>query len=102
LEAKEEVYMSNRRFTEEYKAEAIKQITERGYKVQEVSRRLGVSSKSLYAWLKSARGNIGRHGKDTTDELRQENLRLKAELKRVEEERDILKKAAAYFAKASR
>ena len=47
--------MSNRRYTEEYKAEAIKQITERGYKVQEVSRRLGVSSKSLYAWLKSAR-----------------------------------------------
>ena len=35
-------------------------------------------------------------------ELEQENLRLKAELKRVEEERDILKKAAAYFAKASR
>ena len=94
--------MSNRRYTEEYKAEAVKQITERGYKVQEVSRRLGVSSKSLYAWLKSARGNTGRHGKDTRDELQQENLRLKAELKRVEEERDILKKAAAYFAKASR
>jgi transposase len=41
------------------------------------------------------------HGFPRTEDLRAENARLKAELKRVEEERDILKKAAAYFAKAS-
>ena len=93
--------MSNRKFTEEFREEAVKQVTERGYKVQEVANRLGVSSKSLYLWLKQARGNGGRHGRDKTDDLRQENQRLKNELKRVEEERDILIKAAASFAKAS-
>ncbi len=93
--------MSNRKFTEEFKEEAVKQIKERGYVVSEVSKRLGVSAHSLYKWLKQDRGNQGRHGKDHEEELRKENLRLKNELKRVEEERDILKKAAAYFAKES-
>ncbi len=93
--------MANRKFTEEFKEEAVKQVKERGYKVSEVSKRLGVSTHSLYAWLKQARGNNGRHGKDHTEILSKENLRLKNELKRVEEERDILKKAAAYFAKIS-
>ncbi len=93
--------MSNRYFTEEFKEEAVKQIKERGYKVSEVSKRIGVSSNSLYKWLKQERGNNGRHGKDHEGDLRKENLRLKNELKRVEEERDILKKAAAYFAKES-
>ena len=93
--------MANRRFTEEFKEEAVKQIKERGYRVSEVSKRLGISTYSLYKWLKQARRNNGRHGKDPAEELHRENLRLKNELKRVEEERDILKKAAAYFAKAS-
>lgn len=93
--------MSNRRFTDDFKEEAVKQVKERGYRVSEVSERLGVSSHSLYKWLKQARGNQGRHGKDHAEALQKENVRLKNELKRVEEERDILKKAAAYFAKAS-
>ena len=92
--------MSSKRYTEEFKVEAIKQITERGYPVAEVAGRLGVSQHSLYQWLKD-------HGQPA--EARQEQQsqsaeirRLKAELKRVTEERDILKKAAAYFAKESR
>jgi len=93
--------MSNRKYTEEFKAEAIKQVTERGYKVREVSERLGISSKSLYLWLRLARGR-GSQGKGSDIELRQEIVRLRSELKRAEEERDILKKATAYFAKASR
>jgi transposase len=93
--------MSNRKYTAEYKEEVVKQITERGYSVHQVSKRIGVSTNSLYKWLKHARGNKGRHGKDHETELRKENLRLKNELRRVEEERDILKKAAAYFAKES-
>ena len=93
--------MANQRFTEEFKEEAVKQVKERGYRVSEVSKRLGVSNHSLYKWLKQSRGNNGRHGEDHADALRKENLRLKNELKRVEEERDILKKAAAYFAKTS-
>jgi transposase len=102
MEATEEVTMSNRKYTEEFRAEAIKQVTERGYKVREVCERLGISSKSLYLWLRLARKSKGKQGHVSDNELRQENLRLKSELKRAEEERDILKKATAYFAKASR
>jgi len=94
--------MSNRKYTEEFRAEAIKQVIERGYKVQEVSERLGISSKSLYLWLRLARKGNGKPGHSGDNELRQEIVRLKSELRRAEEERDILKKATAYFAKASR
>ena len=94
--------MSNRKYTEEFKTEAIKQVTERGYNVREVSERLGISTKSLYLWLRVARKGKGKHSQSNDNELRQEIVRLKSELKRAEEERDILKKAAAYFAKESR
>ena len=88
-----------RRFTAEFKAEAIKQVTERGYSVAEVSERLGVSTKSLYLWLRKSNAST-KDWKINDSQL--EIARLKAALKRAEEERDILKKAAAYFAKESR
>ena len=44
--------MGKVRFTEEFKNDAVRQITERGYPVREVSQRLGVSTHSLYAWVK--------------------------------------------------
>jgi transposase len=91
--------MSKQRYPEEFKIEAVKQITERGHAVAEASKRLGVSAHSLYEWLK-------RYGPDNASYAeaasQQEELRrLKAELKRVTGERDILKKAAAFFAKTS-
>jgi len=90
--------MANWKYSDEFREEAVKQITERGYSVKEVSARLGVSTKSLYKWL----GGVRSHRVvEKASELEAENARLKAELKRVEEERDILKKAARYFAKAS-
>ena len=88
--------MKNARYTAEFKAEAIKQITERGHGVVDVSKRLGVSDKSLYLWLKQSREQVS-----PLAGLKQELMRIKAELKRTTEERDILKKAAAYFAKLS-
>lgn len=93
--------MSNSKYTAEFRAEALKQITERGHSVQDVAKRLGVSDKSLYLWLKQQReqSHPVHHAGD--DALKLEINRLKAELKRTTEERDILKKAAAYFAKAS-
>lgn len=92
--------MSKQRYPEEFKIEAAKQITERGHKVADVSARLGVSQHSLYEWIKARRMPAGERQVQLSqaNELR----RLKAELKRVTEERDILKKAAAYFAKQSR
>jgi transposase len=89
--------MSAKRYTKDFKAEAVAQVTDRGYSVREVSERLGVSLKSMYDWVRVVRGGADKH----TGDLQMENARLRAELKRVEEERDILKKAAAYFAKAS-
>ena len=83
---------------EELKIEAGKQITERGHRVADVSARIGVSQHSLYKWIKAHAGPAEKQSQSSpTEELR----RLKAELKRVTEERDILKKAAAYFARQS-
>jgi len=92
--------MSNKRYPEEFRIEAAKQVTERGYPVAEVASRLGVSIHSVYAWIKQ----YGVPTETRQEQQRQsaEIRRLKAELKRVTEERDILKKAAAYFAKESR
>jgi transposase len=91
--------MSKQRYPEEFKAEAVKQITERGHKVADVSARLGVSQHSLYQWVKARQTPPAERQAQASqaDEVR----RLKNELKRVTEERDILKKAAAYFAKQS-
>ena len=87
--------MARQRFTPEFKAEAIKQITERGYSVKDVSERLGVSDHSLYSWLKQHKQAINPDPLVTQQhDLAAENTRLKVELKRAEEERDILKKAA--------
>jgi transposase len=88
--------MKGNRYSEEFKKEAVKQVTERGYSVSEVAKRLGTTTHSLYAWLKKyGEASPRQAGKD---DLAAENARLKADLKRMTEERDILKKAAAYFA----
>ena len=92
--------MSDKRYTEEFKAEAVKQITERGHSVADVASRLGVTTHSLYAWLRKY-GHGPRHAAHLDDQ-QAEIRRLKAELKRVTEERDILKKATAYFARESK
>jgi len=80
-------------FSDDFKRDAVAQITERGYAVAEVAQRLGVSPHSLYQWKRKFSQPSG--GDDRDAEIR----RLKRELARVTEERDILKKATAYFAK---
>ncbi len=92
--------MSGKRYTEEFKIEAVKQVTDRGYKTSDVAKRLGVTTKSLYDWIKKYGDPGSQHQAITSqqDEIR----KLKAELRRTQEERDILKEAAAYFASESR
>ncbi len=86
--------MGKPNFSDEFKRDAVAQITERGYPVAEVSQRLGVSQHSLYAWKRQLGRQVsGDASKDA--EIRQ----LKRELARVTEERDNLKKATAYFAR---
>ena len=75
--------------SDEFKRDAVHQITVRGYPVREVSRRLGVSTHSLYKWLKQFGESSPKPGVDHEAE----NRRLKRELARVTEERDILKKS---------
>ena len=74
-------------------------VTDQGYPVKAVAERLGVTTHSLYAWMK----RFGpKHTKDQEFvEAQRELRRLEAELGRVTEEREILKKAATYFAKES-
>jgi len=88
--------MSDKRYPEEFKVEALRQIVDRGHSVAEVSQRLGVSTHSLYAWIKKYGPDSARYQAESADAA--EIKRLKKELKRVTEERDILKKAAVYFA----
>lgn len=89
--------MSGIRYTEEFKRDAVAQVTDRGYSVAEVARRLGISPKSLYDW--KARYHEPQPERLQAASDAAEIRRLKAELARVTEERDILKKATAYFAK---
>jgi transposase len=89
--------MSGQRYSPEFKAEAVRQVTQRGYSVKEVAERLGVSTHSLYKWAREARP--ARAEADELAAAKLEIQKLKAELRRIQEERDILKKAAAYFAK---
>jgi transposase len=90
---------SGKRYSEEFKVEAVRQVIERGHAVSDVAKRLGVSAWSLSRWVRDRRRPeaVRVASADSAAELQ----RLKGELRRVTEERDILKKAAAYFAKVS-
>ena len=81
------------RYTEEFKRDAVAQVKDRGYSVADVAGRLGVSTKSMYDWIKC----YSKPESDQREEAQQaaEVRRLKTELARVTEERDILKKATA-------
>ena len=85
------------RYTEEFKRDAVAQVTDRGYSVKEVAERLGVCTKSLYDWKRRFHKPAKERAQESSDTA--EIRRLKAELLRVTEERDILKKATAYFAR---
>jgi transposase len=91
--------MSSQRYTPEFKDEAVRQIIDRGYSVAEVSKRLGVSEHSLYKWVKAVKPDKREERAAELVEAKSEILRLRAQLRRTEEERDILKKAARYFAR---
>lgn len=69
--------MSGKRYTNEFKEEAIKQVIERGYTVREVAQRLDVSAHSLYEWVRAARGSSNGKKADELEVMRTENARLK-------------------------
>ncbi|WP_435574997.1 IS3 family transposase [Acinetobacter schindleri] len=88
---------SSKRYPEEFKIEAVKQVTEKGHSVAEVASRLGTTTHSLYAWIKRydpQEPKITEYG-DPLAEL----VKLKKELQRVTEERDIFKKGRGVLRK---
>ena len=93
--------MKGIRYAAEFKAEAIKQITERHYSIIDVSKRVGIADKTLSRWIKESQKQQSPQAAEDAASLKAELLRTKSELKRVTEERDILKKAAKYFASQS-
>ena len=84
--------MSNHRYSPEFKDEAVRQILERGYSVAEVAERLGVSAHSLHKWVKAIKPDKSEEQAAELNEAKREILKLRAELRRTEEERDILKR----------
>ncbi|AXB20210.1 hypothetical protein DPF89_02572 [Salmonella enterica subsp. enterica serovar Napoli] len=82
--------MSGKRYPEEFKIEAVKQVVDRGYSVASVATRLDITTHSLYAWIKKY-GPDSSTNKEQSD-AQAEIRRLQKELKRVTDERDILKK----------
>lgn len=90
--------MSTQRFTPEFKEEAVRQVVDRGHTVAEVAARFGVSAHSLYKWVKAISPDKTEKQASELLDAKSEVLRLRAQLRRTEEERDILKKAAVYFA----
>lgn len=92
------------RYTREFRQEAVKMLIEEKLSLPEAARRLSLAPSTLAYWVKAYKagklGDIGKGQKPLT-ELEMELARTKKELAEVKMERDILKKAAAYFAKES-
>ncbi len=88
--------MGTATFSDDFKRDAVAQITERGYPVSEVSERLGVSKHSLYAWKRK----FGKSASGETEKDAEIRI-LKRELARVSEERDILKRGEPWRTRIS-
>jgi len=91
-----------RRFSDDFKRDAVRLVVDEKYTFKAAADAVGVSQKSLRDWHKKFAPPPELCGEAATaDELREENKRLRKQLKRAELEREILKKATAYFAKES-
>ena len=99
----QEVHLARRTFTREFRLEAIRMVREGRRTISSVARDVGISEKTLDRWLRQQDADEGRgpEGALTTSE-REELQRLRRENKRLLEEREILKKATAFFAKENR
>jgi len=92
-----ETKQARRRFTKEFKQDAVKMITEQGHSIADVARNLGIDYNVLCRWKRE----LSKSDSVEMDALKLELKRLQKENKRLEMEREILKKAAAFFAKES-
>ncbi|SRR5688572_26896615 len=91
-----------RQFSEEFKAGAVRLVLEQGKTIGAVARELDLTASALRQWVKHAQAERTKGKSGLMKEEREELVRLRKALRIAEEERDILKKATAFFAKQSR
>jgi transposase len=91
-----------RRFSDEFKAGAVRLVIEEGKSVGAVARELDLTASALGLWVKHAQAERTKGKSGLMKEEREELARLRKENRILAEERDILKKATAFFAKQSR
>lgn len=94
---------SRRKYTKEFKLEAVRQVVEKGRAVSHVAESLGINESMLHQWkrqlLKEGEVAFPGNGKRSENELEAEVRQLRKELAEAKKDQEILKKAAAYFAK---
>jgi transposase len=92
------------KYTKEFRLEAVKLVIDGGLSILEASKRLSLAASTLTTWVKAYKSGkleeVGKNQRQLSDK-EMELARLKRELAEVKMERDILKKATAYFAKGS-
>jgi transposase len=91
--------VSRSRYTAEFRAQAVRLVRESGRKPKELARELGCSEETIRIWLRQADADEGRRQDLLTTAEREELRRLRREVQVLQQEREILKKAAAFFAK---
>ncbi len=94
---------SRKKYTKEFKLEAVRLIVDDGRSTRSVARDLGINASMLHQWKRSALADgelaFPGNGRPAVSELEEEVRALRKELTQVKQDREILKKAAAYFAK---
>ena len=93
---------THRRFTDEFKKEAVNLVLLEGYSINAAAKAVGVSPNSLRGWYDKLVGDGDPTEVATKKDLETENKRLREELRQAKLECEVLKKATAYFAKESR
>lgn len=103
MSADKELMKQQRSYTKELKAEAVKMCLEQGLSQKEVSQRLSIPAGTIGNWIVAAKKSFepAKPGDRSLHEVLSENARLRKDLAEARMEKEILSKAAAYFAKES-
>lgn len=91
--------MAIRRYSREFKLSAVKLVNHQGYTVAQAAESLGINEQNIRNWIARLSPEVGKGPVDEPSKLREENRRLREENRRLHTEREILKKAAAFFAR---
>ncbi len=86
-----------KQYSKEFKEEAVALVLEQGYSVPEAAKSLGIASNMLYKWKDNVENQLS--GKALAEDERDELKRLRKDVKQLRMEKEILKKASAFFAK---